>query len=633
MSSGVDIAAAAIAFVKVGKAALDLYQDAQLNTSQSHQELRFRLEVEAVTFDRWCSAVGINQMIAIAATKPSSWRNSPEFEVFKHRLQADLRFDSELVADLTVNALKDLNKKFENARGRLPTASPFFHVPRLFKRGRTEMVRFEGSTMVEKDANVLQGTRWLLWDKKVFLRLLQELASVNDSLSKLLPKEQQNQMKRRVNLQVLGNSSAGNLEIAQGVLADSGTSKEIGALAGLKSINLQENESDVDKTNLSTNGNYEVVAPTHGRVAQYQVDDFERDSMRIGPTRVQSSLENCQVLVEWKYYSSSHPLRLEQILRLASLVVLLGKDEVHKRFHIPHCRGLVHDENNHRIGIIYDVTVIESISKPACGDLQTLIRKTVAPPLGQRFAIAKQLSIAVHYLQSIHWLHKSLRSDNVVYFNHPNLVSQEPKPALKGIKELKSDTSKQGPSQEAPPGSNKNLNGLQNGVEAQPALSYPPPLPSFYVLGLDFSRPDHPAELSETLSISTAGHRSKTENIELYSHPESLQRDASGKHPRFRPQFDIYSLGLILLEIGLWRTVRALRQEAVNEQVDFGTAVQTDYCDKLRSKMGEYYWRATQRCLNNEFDFSDIPEGTEEGVMLQLAFERQVVSELEKCNA
>ena len=30
--------------------------------------------------------------------------------------------------------------------------------------------------------------------------------------------------------------------------------------------------------------------------------------------------------------------------------------------------------------------------------------------------------------------------------------------------------------------------------------------------------------------------------------------------------------------------------------------------------MGECYWRATQRCLNNDFDLGDIPEGTEEGV-------------------
>ncbi len=468
----------------------------------------------------------------------------------------------------------------------------------------------------------------------MFLRLLQEPASINDSLSKLLPREQQVRMKPRVNLQILGNTTTGDLEAAQGLPAELGASKEIGVLAGLKSINLQENKPDVSKEGSRETDNHEVAASRHERVARYQVDDFERDSMRIGPTRVQSSLDSSQVLVEWKYYSSSHPLRFEQILRLASLVVLLGKHEVHKRFHIPHCKGLVHDENNHRIGIIYDITMIGNTSKPECSDLQTLIRKTVVPPpLGQRFLIAKQLSMAVHYLQSVHWLHKSLRSDNVVYFVNPNVASQDQRPGLKDIKEPNGGALKKVPSQEISPARNASLDRPQNGLQAQEFPSYPPPLPPFYVLGLDFSRPDHPAELSETLSISTAGHRSKTENIELYSHPESLLKDATGKHPRFRPHFDVYSLGLVLLEIGLWKTVRSLKKEAMSEHVDFRTKVRTDDCDKLRSKMGECYWRATQRCLDNDFDLSGIPKDTEEGMMLQLAFEIQVVSELEKCNA
>ena len=49
--------------------------------------------------------------------------------------------------------------------------------------------------------------------------------------------------------------------------------------------------------------------------------------------------------------------------------------------------------------------------------------------------------------------------------------------------------------------------------------------------------------------------------------------------------------------------------------------------------MGERYWRATWRCLNNVFDSSDTPESTDEALVLQLAFEQQVVTELEKCIA
>ena len=120
--------------------------------------------------------------------------------------------------------------------------------------------------------------------------------------------------------------------------------------------------------------------------------------------------------------------------------------------------------------------------------------------------------------------------------------------------------------------------------------------------------------------------------MELYSHPDWLTKKSAGKHQRFRPEFDVYSLGLILLEVGLWRTLHHLRERTGTDD-DFRVKARGEYCDELKAKMGDIYWDATRRCLNNDFDLVDAPHGTEEGTAFQLAFERQVISQLEKCHA
>lgn len=55
-----------------------------------------------------------------------------------------------------------------------------------------------------------------------------------------------------------------------------------------------------------------------------------------------------------------------------------------------------------------------------------------------------------------------------------------------------------------------------------------------------------------------------------------------------------------------------------------------EYCGKVGTRVGERHWRATERCFNNDFDSSDMPEDMEEGVILPSAFGKK---ELDKCSA
>ena len=542
-------AAATIQLISLASSALDLYREARQSASNSHDGLRFRLEVEAATYGRWCSSLGIERILRVAAANPKSWTTGPEFIEFKDSIQIDLNMNHHLMSSLILSILKDLNRKFEEARERLPNSPTSRRMQIPFKR-RKPVASWSSEDGVEKCTGFLRATRWILWDKKRFMTLLEELASINDSLVRLLGREQQVHIKRSANLQALSSSGSGCKDCFHEPprsQTEGSVNMGIGNLARLRDMNLREDLSnDISQESPTANTSVRLGE----RVPNYQVEDFDSTAMRNGISRIQCSLDENQVVIEWKYYSKTRPFRFQQILRLGSLALLLGRSGIHQGVHIPSCKGLVHDNNNNRVGIVYDVPRIERGENPLCKDLQTLIKDSQSdpPPLGQRFLVAKQLSMVVHYLQSVHWLHKSLRSDNIVYFQKPLVQIEhhrlEPSLTDNGL----SYTCERKTHLEDFRGSNGQLVNQarqeQSQTPEQITLSTQI-LPPFYVVGLDLSRPDHPSELSESFSISTEGYRSQKENIDLYSHPRSLLKDASGKQQRFRPEYDIYSFGLI----------------------------------------------------------------------------------------
>ena len=67
-----------------------------------------------------------------------------------------------------------------------------------------------------------------------------------------------------------------------------------------------------------------------------------------------------------------------------------------------------------------------------------------------------------------------------------------------------------------------------------------------FLLGFSQSRPNEPNALTRGVS----------ENEEEYQHPRYLEQG-----PPYVARYDYYSLGLILLEIGLWKTIGAIRRD------------------------------------------------------------------------
>jgi len=209
--------------------------------------------------------------------------------------------------------------------------------------------------------------------------------------------------------------------------------------------------------------------------------------------------------------------------------------------------------------------------------------------------IAKILTTTYFRLHSVGWLHKSFRSENVLLF------------------------------------------------ESKDGNSYDLHTP--YVCGFDFSRQDSPTELTENVP-STLIERHQDHELSLYRHPDLqvnklarvTNKTDDGTHEvnsfRFRKAYDLYSLGIVLLEIGLWYPIKTLcgRKEIIEE---FQARLISDIVPELRYRMGRRYYEVVKRCLTGDFGQSDIQYETQVEVRERLQwmenFERNAVTELEKC--
>ena len=79
----------------------------------------------------------------------------------------------------------------------------------------------------------------------------------------------------------------------------------------------------------------------------------------------------------------------------------------------------------------------------------------------------------------------------------------------------------------------------------------------------------------------------------IYRHPMA----ESGKRTAYKAAYDIYSFGLILLEVGLWMPIHQLWKTKYSHQT-FKARLQTIYSKKLAGKCGNRYMRVVEYCLS-----------------------------------
>lgn len=195
----------------------------------------------------------------------------------------------------------------------------------------------------------------------------------------------------------------------------------------------------------------------------------------------------------------------KQAIELARDLSISNKPPLLKTLH---CAGLVQDTEEKRIGLLFDLPDwVDVVAAPRALHSylpdETLASSisTPLPTLGDRLKLARDLAFSVAELHAAKILYKRLHSGNVLFF-----------PA--------------------------------RFAEGAPSFSEP------FIGGFEVSRPEQNGELS----LDTTGG-----SFDLYRHPEL--RDPSNElqgRPASERKHDVYSLGLVLLEIGVWQRLETL---------------------------------------------------------------------------
>ena len=211
-------------------------------------------------------------------------------------------------------------------------------------------------------------------------------------------------------------------------------------------------------------------------------------------------------IVEYMYRSYPEDLDVDEITQIGSATRDLARVLYHsdpEQTQILKCYGYFHDERTRRFGLLYELPPAKTWITDASGQarvlsLRELFNRVPHFPLNHRLRFCCDLAQAVLYVHLVGWVHKSIRPDNI-------LVFQE-----RGESEL------------------------------SPRRRFPYTLPSPYLAGFEYARN------AKTLS----DRKSDAEwRVNIYRHPK---RQFLEQNTEYTIAHDIYSLGVVFLELGLW---------------------------------------------------------------------------------
>ena len=262
------------------------------------------------------------------------------------------------------------------------------------------------------------------------------------------------------------------------------------------------------------------------------------------------------VLCEVKHYSSDRlddSIRLQLHLRLEATAELLqeagGSDS--NEFRVLNCLGYFHDPAKLTCGLVYGLSTSNRRKSLDVSTLRTVLADHRGPLLGSRFRLAQNLATAILEFHKVAWLHKSVSSLNIV-FVYPK------------------------------------------GSSWGKCVDRP------YLLGFSNSRPDGENPYSSWLYESDRALMDS-------QHPQYLKQKG---RLRYRPEFDYYSLGMVLLEIGHWRPLNKIIAKTPGSPEELINDLRQKQVPGLGFTMGTIYRDVVDACLSGDLG---KPESVDEG--------------------
>jgi hypothetical protein len=449
---------------------------------------------------------------------------------------------------------------------------------------------------VEKMRRYPSRIRWSTFDRERLETSLSQLSALNDAMMSLLDSQQQytfHQAQTRTSMQVLhlnkkvdhllqlfqANSMqlsmaqlSQNLQLLHSVQLSAYSSEPqeerqtLATLARFKALNVEINldSGDADTSNTKTG----IFEPPPLDARSCTIFSSVLSSYSTEEVRSDGIYEKTPVWIEWKYYEpvlhTGHPDPHTQ-MRISKLSALLSDAQKPTQFHTPSCIGYFNDAPNYRFGLVFRRPVDVS-SAAVLSSLFDLIISNEKPSLSVRVRLAHTLATSVQYLHSTDWLHKAFRSQNVVFFTNPG------------------DTD----------------------------MSTP------YLCGFGLSRPAQNTEMTE-----------QPDSIPLYNlyrHPLAHSSIAVDSKSGFKKVFDVYSLGIVLLELALWmplyrvlgvddRNLQGSLQPGVTKKVRELLLRDSRYLDMVKASAGDVFADVVKACVEG---FGEDAESLHDEVVVRL---------------
>lgn len=512
---------------------------------------------------------------------------------------------------------------------------------------RRAFIKKAMSTLQEASQEAVSRLKWVSFDKAAFEILLSRFSSLNDNMTNILDARMQVEIHHTVqdtnrgvlqlhhkitdlsrlvmalNIKLEATSSPTSNTIMQMTAVQKRANADglqlLSQLAKFKAFN-ESIESDkktpwdddtVRSLDLGKAGDQKRLAFDRSMIELDPASDEDPDPPRCEALLKLPGTAPKQVWVEWKDYDRQRPgdlsppkeVILERVRKLAALLNHTPKPEA---FRTPHCIGFFDkaatssssssttptpsgttspspsspsfsddDEDilNMRLGLIFERPQDDALHTSLTPiSLHDLLQSARRPRVTDRIKLAHAISNCVLYLHAVNWLHKGLRSHHVVVFRTKTGHVDYAKP---------------------------------------------------YLSGFDFSRPARADEMTDVPGPSDDAE------YNLYRHPNAQSSIAGNERERFRKSFDIYSLGVLFVEIARWDTVERVLGIDINAARGRpsialrvrGSLLEEEQISELGACMGEVYEQAARKCLERgrELGLGEGDDETEDAVAARLS--------------
>lgn len=478
--------------------------------------------------------------------------------------------DLENLYGMTLRDAADPDDRVQAARG-ISLASGAAAAWSLEERKRRE----DNLVQLQQRLGRVRAMKWALKDHSRFRDLLSRLKSLNDALREILPPRVRRTYDRTLLIDQVDQRDVLGLlasnDVASQRLAGGGYS----TAARFKYLVLHD---PVERDPTSAPAAVEL--------------DLQKLDAEVGAgqhaDRLVARYDGAHVLVELKTIEERDPCKVAVIeARLRSLVALLQVTPKPANYRVLDCIGYLRTQTrrdarpsqNLQYGCVFALPgglapgTDEGSGGVRIDTLHSLLRTRednrvpVRYALGARFRLAALLACSLAELHAAKWLHHNITSHNVVC------------------------------------------------ASAGPEATLDRP----YVSGFGLARVDDPQEVSEVTSRGCDNN---------YHHPDYQLPLPPGCVRKYRRSYELYGLGIVLIEIALWKRIEAFRPKNSHARA-FARHLADAVVPMVGYYMGSGYADPVACCL----DTGRLGVGDDEERRLSEAFSRKVVAALDECSA